>query len=291
MKTRKIAARHAAFALVALSLSPSAFAAWEWQFTNSTNSGCTSSGACPWGNTRSTTNALGVGQPTVSASAVSNTGGSNPDTASTTGYLQSAYLSAWGTSGLGVINRDAYTVNNNGTATDGGSVDNVEGATNEHSMDSDQRYDAILFSFSTAVTLTGVKLGWWTTDSDITVLAYTPTGSGDCTPSSISGTGTSTCKWGSLAGWTSVGNYSNLATNANTPVNGGANPYSSIYWIVAAYIPAYGSGWTSGNDYVKLVSIYGDVGKPPGEVPEPSSALLFGVAALGLWGARRRQAR
>ncbi len=74
-----------------------------------------------------------------------------------------------------------------------------------------------------------------------------------------------------------------------TPVNGGANPYSSNYWIVATYIPAYGGGYSSANDYVKLVSIYGDVGKPPGQVPEPSSALLVGMAALGLWGARRRK--
>jgi hypothetical protein len=296
MKTIRISARHAAFALTALTLSPSALAAWEWQFTDSTNASCTTTGACPWTSTRSATNSLVLGQPAVSASGLSNTGGTNgtkavPDTSATTGYLQSAYLSAWGSSGLGVINRDAYTVLNNGSATDGGSVDNTEGGPNEHAMDNNERYDAILFSFSSAVTLTGVKIGWWATDSDISVLAYTPTGSGDCTPSAISGTGTSACKWGSLTGWSSVGNYSNLATNANTPVNGGANPYSSNYWIIAAYIPAYGGGFSSGNDYLKLVSIYGDVGKPPGQVPEPSSALLVGVAALGLWGARRRQAR
>nr|MCU0804995.1 hypothetical protein [Burkholderiales bacterium] len=170
MKTKRTAAGHAALAAVALTLSTSAFAAWEWQFTAGSNHSCTSSGACPWGNTRTASNALSIGQPTVSASAISNTGGTNPDTASTTGYLRSAYLATWGTNGLGVINRDAYTVNNNGTATDGGSVDNVEGASSEHSMDSNQRYDAILFSFSQAVTLTGVRLGWSATDSDITVL-------------------------------------------------------------------------------------------------------------------------
>jgi hypothetical protein len=41
---------------------------------------------------------------------------------------------------------------------------------------------------------------------------------------------------------------------------------------------------------MKLVSVYGDIGKPPGEVPEPSSALLVGLAAMGLWGTRRRKA-
>ena len=294
MKTKRVPAQRAALAVLALSLSPSAFAAWEWQFTSGTNASCTGTGACPWGNTRSASNSPAIGQPTVSASAISNTGGTNgtqavPNTSSTTGYLQSAYLTTWGTSGLGVINRDAYTVNNNGTATDGGSVDNVEGASSEHSMDSNQRYDAILFSFSQAVTLTGVRIGWSTTDSDITVLAYKPTGSGDCLPSTIGGAGSASCKWGSLTGWQAVGNYTDLATGVNTPVNGGANPYSSNYWIVATYIPAYGGGYTSANDYVKLVSIYGDIGRPPGQVPEPSSALLLGAAAFGFWSARRRK--
>ena len=273
---------------------PSAFAAVEWQFNyaTSTNHACTTSGACPWTSTRTASNVMAPGQATVTASGLSNTGGLNPVNAdpivnSTIGHLQSAYLPAWGSSGLGVINRDANTVLNNGSASDGGTVDNVEGAAVEHSMDSNQRYDAILFSFSSAVRLTGAKIGWYNTDSDITVLAYT--GTNGCTPTAmLTGTGSTACKWGSLSGWTHVGNYADLHTTANyRDVNTGASPLSSNYWIVGTYIPTYGSGWSAANDYVKLVSIYGEAGTTRRIVPEPGSILLLGIAAAGMWGARR----
>jgi hypothetical protein len=252
-------------------LSAPASAAFWWEFASGSNASCASTNGvdCPWGNTR-TPSSTSSGAPSVSASAWSNTGGSNPDTKATTGTIENAYLASWGTNGLGVINRDADTLGAFGPS-GGGTKDDVEGKSPEHSMDSNDRVDAILFSFGSSVKLTSVTIGWAGTDSDITVLAYTggspgPTGS-----------------WGSLnAGWSLVGNYNDLVANSAKTINAGGT--SSAYWLITAGNTAYGSP-SDGADYVKLLKLYGDT---PGKTPEPGSLGLLGIAALGFWRLRRK---
>ncbi|MCC6474974.1 MAG: PEP-CTERM sorting domain-containing protein [Burkholderiales bacterium] len=233
---------------------PVSAAVWN---TNTGSSCSVSSGTC-WGNTR-TYNATTGGNPTLTASAWSSTVGS----ANTT--IQDAYLGVY-SGGLGVTNRD-YT---NG--------DTNEGSSPEHAMDNEQRFDSILFNFTSAVQLTGVKIGWYSTDSDISVLAYT----GPTVPAPLAGL---TYAQLTSNGWSIVGNYSDLTTNVERSLNNAST--SSSYWLIAAYNSTFGETWTTGNDFVKVSSVSGVVPPPPpppsNNVPEPQTALLMAIGLLGLW--------
>lgn len=303
--------KRAALGLLALALSPSAYAAWTWEFniSSGTNSSCTNSGACPWDTPRSPSSNT-AGAPGVSVVGLANTGGQNGgpganfvgtqgDTSPTTGWLQSAYVAAWDSNGLGVINRDAFTVTNGWIASDTGTIDWTEAASPEHSMDSDGRYEGMLVQFAQPVKLTGAKFGWIGWDGDITVLAYQPGASGNCTPTAgtgaagtggVLGSGSQGCTWGSLNGWSLVANVANAQSTGNVAsFNSGAGAISSSYWIISSYLPPYGSGagLDAGHTQAKLIALYADQN---GKVPEPSSALLIGAAAIGLWSVRRRRA-
>jgi hypothetical protein len=253
-------------------LSAPASAAFWWEFGSSgfSNAACagTNNVACPWGNSRGPSS-TSSGAPTVSATAWSNTGGTNPNTSATTGTIEDAYLASW-SGGLGVINRDAATLGTTIGPSGGGNTDDREGADPEHATDSDQRVDAVLFSFSESVKLTSMRAGWAGSDSDVTVLAYTGAGSPGPTGS-----------WGALPGWTFVGNYLNIGTSS-TAINAGG--LSSAYWMITGGNTAYGLTY-DGKDYVKILKLVGDPGQ---RVPEPGSLALLGLGAFGLWRMRRK---
>ena len=237
--------------------------------------------------------------------------GSYSATASPYGTLESAYIVNYG-GGLGVTNRD-------GASTSAPAPDpneGVPGSTSppEHAIDNNRLgvpgsttdpintglspgsyiYDSVMLTFASDVSLTGVTIGWSQTDSDITVLAYQGAAGGE---------GLSGRNYANLTAsndWKLVGHYSDLATNSLQLINGASNAdttsvssVSSRYWLIGAYNPLVGSGgltsqWTTGNDFVKLLSVTGIV--PGQKVPEPASRWLV-LAVLGAGGWMTRSQR
>lgn len=122
----------------------------------------------------------------LSASAYSNTGTNNEGSTvdnSNNNLLESAYLyRGAGWQGLGVYNRDKDN-----------RTDSQEGSDPEHSIDNNERTDAVLMDFGGKdIRLDTVDIGWSAYDSDFFVLAYQGTG----TPT-LSGT-----SYKELSGWT-----------------------------------------------------------------------------------------
>lgn len=248
MKTRLLAG----VLLVAAMISGNAsYAVVTWQTDGGSN--CSDVTLC-YGNTR--TYSGDSGTTTVTASAWANTYSSSNT------QLENAYLGVYSGGGLGVTNRDGA----NGS-------DVNEGTSPEHAMDNDQRIDSILFSFSTAVSLTGVKIGWYSTDSDLSMLAYTGAGAPTMAGKSYSDL--------LLSGWVVVGNYADAGTVSVKTVN--ASNISASYWLISAYNSGYGtgSGLSAGNDYEKILALQGNATPPKVSTPVPSSLLLMGAGLVG----------
>lgn len=198
------------------------------------------------------------GNPSVTLTGWSNGG--------TGGTLTQGSLTFWGSSGVGV--------NNGFTATDIG-----EGNPPEHAVDNDGLTDAVLLDFGAGnlFKMNSFSIGWYSTDADITLLAYTGSG----TPASTTLSGLLSNGWTGKNYWDTQSSVSGSAINTNLTL-------SSRYWLVLAYNSAFtnltsGStvNSTTGTDYFKFRSVSGDFIAT--NVPLPATTALLGIGALALW--------
>lgn len=223
--------------------------------------------------------------------------GSTGNGGGVTGTIQSAFLNnAYSTGGkkeLAITSRSTTgtTAATNGDST-GANNELTDWApntsSNQHAIDNVGAYEALMFSFESAVRLSDVSIGFpssgSTLDSDATVLVYTGSGA----PPSFSAR-TMADLVGS-DGWAIAGNLLDLKTTGT----GSLSPLiqSSKYWMVGAYMNI-GSNATSNftgkdtnPDFIKVNGF-----TAIRAVPEPGSVALFGVAAVALLVARRRKVR
>ncbi len=254
-----------------LLLAPAAFATSTWDMSGNAGTGCTQSATNKdnFGNSWSCTSS---GAPTVKGAAYSTTG--------TGASFAAANLALWTGNGFGVQN----------------AVEGLNAGSPNHSLDNGGNTDVMLLSFTSAVALSSVSIGWSQTDSDISVLRYTgatvPTILGATTPSLLT------------SGWQLVGNYANVTgvTSASTGNPTGVTSVNSTnlassWWLISAYNAGYGAsagdprsattGLDAGNDYIKVLAVAGTPATTT-RVPEPASVPLVALAFAAMaWVSRR----
>lgn len=143
----------------------------------------------------------------------------------------------------------------------------------QHTIDNIGTSDFLLFSFSDAVNVSDIKLGYVERgkDSDVSVAAFDSLDSIN------------------YSNWTSIIDSAIYSTSYNNVANVSPDLSSfgsaAKYWLIGAYNSVFGGNLSSHNDSFKLLAL--TTTTPKVDVPAPATALLFG--ALGLLVLRRRK--
>ncbi|MCU4674332.1 PEP-CTERM sorting domain-containing protein [Catenovulum sp. 2E275] len=151
----------------------------------------------------------------------------------------------------------------------------------EHTVDNFLDYDMILLSFSQAVNISEIVLGWAFPDGDISLATFNdlPTLAGE-TWQSVANAATNT--------WSFSGTIGNQTIDVSTETNG----IESQYWLVGAYNNVFET-LNDCFDHVDAVKIAGittstSTSNKPTPVPEPASIMLLLAGLIGLFARQKR---
>lgn len=222
------------------------------------------------------------------------------------GYA-SAFLSPQGASGFGAVSRlEAQQ------ARLGGDTSPLAPGSPNHAFDSiaPGSIDLLLLEFSSSVVLSQIGIGWTDGDADVTVLRWAGGGGNpflDNGTSTMIGDGHRNL---GSTGWSLVGSYANLAADSSVPFGGTArntgatDTMASSWWLVSTFNTTLNGNSASclagdgkptdcfaGNDSFKFnyIAFRTPTPPPPGQVSEPASLALLGIAALAWVASSRRR--
>jgi hypothetical protein len=233
---------------------------------NDTSASAYGTGGTNYGNTYTWNTATAGTGPKVTMSAWGTT------SLSTASTIQKAWVADYGANGFGITSQSSGELN---TSHD----PDASSPNYQHGIDDVSAYESLMFSFSSAVLMNSISIGFKGTDADATVLEYT--GAGDPTTALLAGQ-----SYASLltSGWKIVGNLLNMSTAGPNALNT-AGAVASKYWMVGAYLPIGANGPADAfNDAFKLSAFTTTLA-----VPEPGSVALLGIAGVALAVTRRRR--
>jgi hypothetical protein len=191
-------------------------------------------------------------------------------------------ISGWYDDGTGIDSADNVTLwYGSGLGVDSGGW--TEDRSPNHAMDNSGPNEFLAFEFDEAVSLQAFRFGWWSNDSDATVL-YKSSGSGtsDLDNDRISDFNTTSSAYQLLT------NRLDSRTNTQNVSNATPQPVFSKVWLIGAYmgnVHGNSNSYEGAADYVKLASITTlrqHTPPPGGEVPAPMTLFLMAFGLLPL---------